>query len=122
MAQCGMARLRVSIVFESGVRIDPGKVKLLESIVTPARSRPPRVTMGMSHKRAWLLLDSISKAFIEPVVTAAPTGSGGGGATLTLFGAEVLKQYRRLNDRAAAMAAMIWLRSGDGCGQRRPQG
>jgi molybdate transport system regulatory protein len=27
-----MARVRVSIVFESGARIGPGKVKLLESI------------------------------------------------------------------------------------------
>lgn len=44
----------------------------------------------MSYKRAWLLLDSINQAFTEPVVTAATGGSGGGGATLTAFGIEVL--------------------------------
>jgi molybdate transport system regulatory protein len=37
-------------------------------------------------------------------VTAAPGGAGGGGATLTPFGAEVLERYRRINDRAAATA------------------
>src|SRR5687767_7296155 len=31
-AQCGMARLKVSIVLDSGARIGPGKAKLLESI------------------------------------------------------------------------------------------
>jgi molybdenum-dependent DNA-binding transcriptional regulator ModE len=28
--------------------------------------------MGMSYKRAWLLLDSMNQAFTEAVVTAAP--------------------------------------------------
>ena len=32
-------------------------------------------------------------------------GGTGGGATLTPFGAEVLKRYRDIHDRAAAMAA-----------------
>ena len=31
----GMAKVRVSIVFESGARIGPGKAKLLESIRKP---------------------------------------------------------------------------------------
>src|SRR5215470_11995117 len=99
-----MARLRVSIVFESGARICPGKVKLFGSIRDTGSISAAARDMGMSYKRAWLVLDSISQAFTEPVVTAAPGGSGGG-ATLTPFGAEVLKRYRRLHDRAAAMAA-----------------
>ena len=37
--------------------------------------------MGMSYKRAWLLLDSMNQAFTEPVVTAAPGGTHGGGVT-----------------------------------------
>ena len=60
--------------------------------------------MGMSYKRAWLLLDSINQAFTEPVVTAAPGGAGGGGASLTPFGAEVLERYRRIYERASATA------------------
>jgi molybdate transport system regulatory protein len=57
--------------------------------------------MGMSYKRAWVLLDSINQAFAEPVVTAAPGGAGGGGASLTPFGIEVLERYNRIVDRAA---------------------
>ena len=58
----------------------------------------------MSYKRAWLLLDSINRAFKQPVVTAAPGGTGGGGAVLTPFGADLLERYRRLHTLAAAGA------------------
>src|SRR6266568_5521532 len=68
----GMARLRVSIVFESGARIGPGKAKLLESIRDTGSISAAARDMGMSYKRAWMLLDSINQAFTEPVVTAAP--------------------------------------------------
>ncbi len=100
-----MARLRVSIVFESGARIGPGKAKLLESIRDTGSISAAAREMGMSYKRAWLLLDSMNQAFTELVVRAAPGGAGGGGATLTPFGAEVLERYRRIHDRAAAMAS-----------------
>ncbi len=97
-----MARVRVSIVFESGARIGPGKAALLDSIRNTGSISAAARDMGMSYKRAWLLLDSINQAFTEPVVTAAPGGAGGGGATL---GAEVLERYRHIYERAAATAA-----------------
>src|SRR4051794_32947557 len=96
----GMARVRISIVFDSGARIGPGKARLLESIRETGSISAAAREMGMSYKRAWLLLDSINQAFTEPVVTAATGGSGGGGATLTPFGAEVLERYRRVQDQA----------------------
>jgi molybdate transport system regulatory protein len=104
MAQCGMARVRVSIVFESGARIGPGKAKLLESIRETGSISAAAREMGMSYKRAWMLLDSINRAFAEPVVTAAPGGAGGGGASLTPFGTEVLERYNRIVDRAVTNA------------------
>ena len=99
-----MAKLRVSIVFESGARIGPGKARLLQSIHDTGSISAAAREMGMSYKRAWLLLDSINQAFTEPVVSAAPGGAGGGGARLTAFGAEVLECYRRIDERAAAVA------------------
>jgi molybdate transport system regulatory protein len=92
------------MVFDSGARIGPGKAKLLESIRDTGSISAAARNMGMSYKRAWLLLDSMNQAFTEPVVTAAPGGTGGG-ATLTPFGTEVLERYRRIHDRAAAIAA-----------------
>jgi molybdate transport system regulatory protein len=71
-----MARVRVSIVFESGARIGPGKAKLLESIRDTGSISAAARDMGMSYKRAWVLLDSMNQAFIEPVTTAASGGAG----------------------------------------------
>jgi molybdate transport system regulatory protein len=99
-----MARSRVSIIFDSGARIGPGKAKLLESIRDTGSISAAARVMGMSYKRAWLLRGSMNQAFTEPVVKAASGGTGGG-ATLTPFGVEVLKRYRRVDDRASAMAA-----------------
>src|ERR1700688_3928567 len=100
-----MARVRVSIVFESGARIGPGKAKLLESLRDTGSISAAARDMGMSYKRAWLLLESMNQAFTKPVVAAAPGGAGGGGATLTAFGVEVLERYRRIQKRSVAAAS-----------------
>jgi molybdate transport system regulatory protein len=99
-----MARLKVTIVFDSGARIGPGKAMLLESIRATGSISAAAREMRMSYKRAWLLLDSMNQAFTRPVVAAAPGGAGGGGAVLTAFGAEVLERYRRILERATATA------------------
>jgi molybdate transport system regulatory protein len=101
----GMAKLKVSIVFDSGARIGPGKARLLECIRDTGSISAAARDMRMSYKRAWLLLDSMNQAFSAPVIVAAPGGAKGGGAALTGFGVEVLERYRRIHDRAAAMAA-----------------
>jgi molybdate transport system regulatory protein len=98
----GMARLKITIVFESGARIGPGKARLLESIRDTGSISAAARDMRMSYKRAWVLLDSMNRAFTEPVISAAPGGLRGGGASLTEFGAEVLERYRRIDDQAAA--------------------
>jgi molybdate transport system regulatory protein len=97
-------RVRVSIVFESGARIGPGKAKLLESIRDTGSISAAARDMGMDYKRAWTLLDSMNQAFTEPVVSAAPGGARGGGAILTEFGAEVLERYRRIQEQSEALA------------------
>ena len=49
-----MARLRISIVFESGARIGPGKAQLLESIRDTGSISAAAREMGMSYKRTCL--------------------------------------------------------------------
>jgi molybdate transport system regulatory protein len=66
-----MARLRISIVFESDARIGSRQGHLLESIRYTGSISAAARDIGMTYKRAALLLDSI-----EPVVIAAPGGHG----------------------------------------------
>jgi molybdate transport system regulatory protein len=98
-----MARLKLSLILESGARIGPGKVKLLESVRDTGSISAAARAMGMDYKRAWTLIDSLNRAFDTPVVERVTGGSGGGGAILTPFGANLLARYRRLEATAAEL-------------------
>ena len=99
-----MARLRLTIVLRSGARIGPGKVALLESVRDTGSIAAAGRAMGMDYKRAWLLVDSLNRAFDTPAVTRVAGGAGGGSATLTTFGEELLARYSRLEAEAVARA------------------
>jgi len=62
----------------------------------------------MSYRRAWLLVDDLNRCFREPVVSAQPGGSRGGGAVLTPFGHGLISSYRAIEaDAHAATAAQL---------------
>jgi molybdate transport system regulatory protein len=100
-----MARLKLTLVLGSGARIGPGKAALLESVRETGSISAAARAMGMDYKRAWLLIDSLNRAFDTPVVERTTGGAGGGGAYLTPFGEELLARYRRLEAAAAGLAA-----------------
>jgi molybdate transport system regulatory protein len=99
-----MARLKLTIVLDSGARIGPGKVALLESVRETGSIAAAGRAMGMDYKRAWLLIDSLNRAFSGPAVERITGGAGGGGATLTPFGEELLARYAKLRLAAAELA------------------
>ena len=49
---------------------------------------------GMSHRRAWLLLDELNSSLVVPAFETAHGGSGGGGARLTSAGIALVALYR----------------------------
>jgi molybdate transport system regulatory protein len=100
-----MAHLKLTLVLDSGARIGPGKAALLESVHATGSISAAARSMGMDYKRAWLLIDSVNRAFLTPVVERTAGGSGGGGAVLTPFGEELLARYRALEAQAAKIAA-----------------
>jgi molybdate transport system regulatory protein len=95
-----MPKLKLSIIFESGVRIGPGKVELLRRIRDTGSISAAARGMKMSYKRAWLLIESVNSGFRKPLVLAAPGGRRGGGARLTPFGVEALAHLERLEEEA----------------------
>jgi molybdate transport system regulatory protein len=100
-----MARLKLAPILNSGARIGPGKVTLLESVRANGSISAAACAMGMDYKRAWILVDSLNRAFTMPVVERSAGGTGGGGASLTAFGEELLGRYRRLEAAAEELAA-----------------
>jgi molybdate transport system regulatory protein len=87
-----MVRFRVD--FTPACSLGPGKIDLLESIQKTGSLRQAAQALGMSYRRAWLLLDGLNRSFAEPASTASIGGQGGGGVTLTPFGLEIIRSYR----------------------------
>jgi molybdate transport system regulatory protein len=87
------------------VAIGPGKVDLLEAIAETGSISAAARRLGMSYRRAWLLVDETNRALSQPAVTTAAGGSHGGGAALTPVGEAVVRHYRAVEATARVAAA-----------------
>ncbi len=97
------ARLR--IVLGEDIAIGPGKADILEGVRETGSIAAAGRRLGMSYKRAWLLVESMNRCFKKPLVEAIKGGRAGGGAHLTAMGEEVLRRYRAMQTSAAAAIA-----------------
>jgi molybdate transport system regulatory protein len=86
--------VRFRVDFTPACSLGPGKIDLLESVERTGSLRQAAQALGMSYRRAWLLLDGLNRSFSEPATTASVGGQGGGGVTLTPFGLEIIRCYR----------------------------
>lgn len=83
-----------------GVALGPGKVALLEHIAELGSISQAGKAMQMSYRTAWALVTSMNEHFVEPLVVSTKGGAGGGGASLTPLGKDVLRRYRAMERRA----------------------
>ena len=88
--------VRLRILSGSSIAIGPGKADLLDAIAATGSISAAARRMGMSYRRAWLLVRTMNDCFRQPLVEAAKGGKEGGGARLTDLGDKVLTRYRRL--------------------------
>ena len=100
-----MPRVRIRIQFEGDHSMGPGKAQLLEAVAEHGSISAAARSMGMAYRHAWELIDDLNQCFREPVVTTAAGGRSGGGATLTTFGAELLRRFRSMEQDAARAIA-----------------
>jgi len=103
------AQFRLRITRGEDIAVGPGKIDLLEAIAATGSITAAARLLGMSYRRAWLLVDTMNRCFKKPVVDAETGGMRGGGTRLTAVGAEALQRYRRI-EKLAASAAAIELR------------
>lgn len=99
------AALTIRIDFGAFGYLGPGKIALMELISKHGSISAAGKEMGMSYRRAWLLVDEINKIFREPLVAKQMGGSGGGGARLTMLGRDVVGRYRAIEGAAATASA-----------------
>jgi len=100
-----MPRLTLRIDFDGGRAVGPGKIKLMEMIDKHGSISEAGRQLGMSYRRAWLLVDSLNRCFRTPVVASQHGGQQGGGASLTKFGHTVVHHYRAVESAAVKAGA-----------------
>lgn len=98
-------RSHVRVDFSEQCSIGPGKVGLLEGIERTGSLSAAARDLGMSYRRAWLLLHSINAGFGEPAAELAAGGRAGGGARLTDFGRRLVSAYRQFEAEVEQLAA-----------------
>jgi molybdate transport system regulatory protein len=96
--------LSIRIDLVSGDRIGPGKIALLEAIRATGSISAAARSIGMSYRRAWLLVEEINQSLREPAVRAEAGGPRGGGAVVTPVGERVVALYRAIEAQARTAA------------------
>jgi len=91
----------IRLFLDGSAMLGPGKAALLEEIARSGSISAAGRELGMSYKRAWMLVEDLNAMFREPLVESARGGAGGGGAILTDTGRQVLALYRQIEAASA---------------------
>jgi molybdate transport system regulatory protein len=96
--------VRFRLDFAEHSSVGPGKISLLEAIRDAGSLSQGARNIGMSYRRAWLLIESLRQSFREPVTVASTGGKAGGGMLVTEFGDALIRNYRELERDFATLA------------------
>ncbi len=91
----GRFKAKLQLLCGEEIAMGPGKADLLEAIRATGSISAAARHLGMSYRRAWMLVEVMNRLWAEPLVHATPGARKG--ATLTPFGEAVLSDYRRLD-------------------------
>jgi molybdate transport system regulatory protein len=97
--------LTLRVIGAGSPAIGPGKAALVEHIEKSGSISSAARAMGMSYRRAWQLVEGLNESFAEPVVVTAIGGKRGGGAKVTVFGQELVRRFRAMENKASAAIA-----------------
>jgi len=100
MADCPTLKIKLQIMCAGEIAMGPGKADLLDAIARDGSISAAARRLGMSYRRAWLLVDTMNRCWSKPLVATMPGAGGGKGARLTPAGEEILERYRRLQAAA----------------------
>ena len=100
-----VARFRLRVTAGEAIFVGPGKVALLEAIRDTRSITAAAKSLGMSYRRAWVLVDELNRSLASAAVESAIGGEHGGGSALTALGVELIDVYRRIEATAARACA-----------------
>ena len=96
--------LKIQIACGDALAMGPGKADLLEAIIEHGSISAAGRALGMSYRRAWLLVDEMNRCFDPVVVETIKGGGRERGARVSPTGRAVLEAYRDMEREASAIA------------------
>ena len=105
MPMVGPLKLKAQLLSGGELAMGPGKADLLEAIMAEGSISAAGRKLGMSYRRTWLLVDTMNRCWVDPLVQTTPGGGEHRGTRLTAMGLEVLEAYRALETELAKAAA-----------------
>ncbi len=93
-------KLRMRLVVDEVPVVGPGKIALLEALAREGSITAAAKALGMSYRRAWVLIDELNRALREPAVSTSQGGAKGGGSQLTETGEHLVALYRGIESKA----------------------
>lgn len=87
------------------IAFGPGKAALLLAIAQYGSISAAARALGMSYRRAWLLVEEMNTSFQEPLVATATGGANGGGARITELAQTMLRRYEHMTAKAEVAVA-----------------
>lgn len=98
-------RLRHWVYVDQVKFFGPGRYELLTRIQETGSIAQAAKDMGLSYKKAWVMIDELNTLGSSPYVITQKGGSKGGGAVVTETAKNVMEAYKRLNDKLLAALA-----------------
>ncbi|WP_019938627.1 winged helix-turn-helix domain-containing protein [Bordetella sp. FB-8] len=98
-------QLRMRAYRGEDIAVGPGKIALLQAIAHTHSISAAARELGMSYRRAWLLVDALNRSLREPAVATSTGGARGGGSVVTPSGLALIQCYRAIETTAATAAA-----------------
>lgn len=74
----------------------PGPHELLAKIAETGSLHIAAAEMGISYRKAWVIVDRLNKVMGVPMVVTQKGGAKGGGSTLSAEAADLMKRYSSL--------------------------
>lgn len=96
MDETGQLRIKIQLTRGEDIAMGPGKADLLDAIRREGSISSAARALGMSYRRAWMLVEVMNRCWCAPLVEATAGGRSGGGAHVTDMGLNVLELYRQV--------------------------
>src|SRR3990167_6920003 len=102
IGRSAIVRLKLKLQLYCGeeIAIGPGKAALMQAIARTGSISAAARELGMSYRRAWLLVDTMNRCFAQPLVEA----HSGSGARVSAAGERALADYLALAEQAESAA------------------